>query len=169
MQLNDSEILRLGADLISPFEYSHVQPASYDLTLGRNIKFETRHGWADIDLRARLFTLVRGDFILARTVEKVKIPPYLAARVEGKSSLGRQGVVCHITAGFIDPGFEGYLTLEMMNVSNRGFQLVDGMKIAQIGFYRLVGKAVRPYGHPALGSHYQGQRDEPVVSWRDKE
>ena len=97
------------------------------------------------------------QFLLATTLERVKIPNNVCARIEGKSSLGRLGLCVHVTAGYIDPGFEGNITLELFNCAPLPIVLTPGMKIAQISFHSMDEPAERPYGHPDLGSKYQGQ------------
>lgn len=134
--------------LIVPFKLEQLQPASYDLMLDHIMDFE--------GLVYQHHILAPKEFILGSTKEKVYIPSWLVARIEGKSSLARKGLMVH-TAGFIDPGFEGTLTLEITNHSGVPFNLEAGMKIAQLAFQELDTPALRPYGHPELGSHYQGQ------------
>lgn len=134
--------------LIEPYREEQLQPASYDLILDHIMDFEGLVYYHHI--------LAPKEFILGSTKEKVNIPDFLVARIEGKSSLARKGLMVH-TAGFIDPGFEGNLTLEITNHSGVPFQLDVGMKIAQLAFQTLDYPAQRPYGHPNLGSHYQGQ------------
>ena len=129
-----------------------IQPASVDLTLGHEfIKSDgtvfSEEGWV----------LHRGTFLLGTTVERVRIPDNIVGRVEGKSSLGRVGVLVHATAGFIDPGFEGCITLEFSNLSDRPFVLQAGMYICQISFSPLDKPALRPYGHRDLENSYQNQ------------
>jgi dCTP deaminase len=106
---------------------------------------------------AETFDIHPGQFVLASTTEHVTLSAALVARIEGKSSLGRLGLFVHITAGFIDPGFSGNITLELLNVSGRPLRLHAGMKIAQLSIQELTSPAERPYGHPDLGSKYQGQ------------
>jgi dCTP deaminase len=103
-------------------------------------------------------------FLLGCTAETVKLPADLAARIEGKSTLGRRGVAVHVTAGFVDPGFQGQLTLELKNLSRTKVFLYPGMLIAQMSVYRLTSPAVRLYGEATLGSHYQGQTG-PTPAW----
>lgn len=147
---------RLGVD---PFDPAMLQPASLDVRLG------------DTFLRDGMFihpvmgipgnqsvVLEPGIFMLAHTLETVNLPSDLAARVEGKSSWGRRGLLVHLTAGFVDPGFEGQITLELKNLSNQQLRLMIGEPIAQLSFHQLSGPAGRPYGSPGLRSHYQGQR-----------
>lgn len=159
--------------VIHPYpEDAQIQPASLDLRLG--VGFHVKREKASFanesftslrfdvgaeDLPAsEEYTLVRGEFLLATTFEYIEMPDDLVARVEGKSSLGRQGLMVHVTAGFIDPGFKGNITLEMYNLSPMPFVLKAGMKICQLSFSRVEGRVLRPYGHPELGSKYQGQQ-----------
>lgn len=134
--------------LIKPFSTQLLQPASYDLILDHLMDFE---GTIIED-----YFLAPKEFILGSTREWVNIPITLVARIEGKSSLARKGLMVH-TAGFIDPGFRGNLTLEITNHSSVPVLLGKGMKIAQLAFQHLDFPAERPYGHPELGSHYQNQ------------
>lgn len=167
-----------------------VQPASIDLRLGRQFRTFNNHGHTHIDPAAdqpgltelvevgvpaadpdgpardhprTQFVLHPGEFVLGTTYETVRIPPHLAARIEGKSSLGRLGLLVHSTAGFIDPGFSGLITLELSNVASLPIILRPGMPIAQLCVMRLTSPARRPYGHPGLNSKYQGQ-DTPTAS-----
>lgn len=135
---------------ISHFNPDQIQPASYDVTL-------SVAGLTSEWLRP-------GEFMLASTNEVFVIPSWLAARVEGKSSWGRRGLLVHATAGFIDPGFRGDITLELANIGREPLRLVPGMAISQVSFHELSTPARRPYGSPGLGSHYQGQRG-PTPSW----
>lgn len=169
MILSDFDINRAISDYdlrIDPFDFARLQPASYDVTLsGQFRKF--KRGMTLDPMRERspateafLATqhiLYPGEFILGSTIETVALPDTLAARFEGKSSLGRMGLMTHVTAGFIDPGFQGTLTLEIHNVNQNPILLTEGMPIGQLCFTRLVTPASRPYGHASLGSHYQGQ------------
>lgn len=127
------------------------QPASVELTLSGD------YCWSGRQRRVEELWLSRGDFILASTLETVKIPDNLVAQVNGKSSLARKGLVIHQTAGFIDPGFHGQVTLELSNVGEP-IRLTPGMPICQLAFMLMTSPAQRPYGHKALGSHYQGQQ-----------
>ena len=104
------------------------------------------------------FILHPGEFVLGSTAERVSVPDDLVARIEGKSSLGRLGLLIHSTAGFIDPGFDGHITLELANVANLPITIYPGMKIGQVSFLRMTTSADHPYGSSALGSKYQGQR-----------
>lgn len=161
-----------------PLKDVQIQPASVDLTLGPTFVEFTQplvgpNGIEAIDPTLQVppgwtvtygvlagdgyYTLKPGAFVLATTIEKVSIGPTIAARVEGKSSLGRLGLVVHATAGFIDPGFTGNITLELTNFNPRPIILRLGMKICQLSFYKMEGRVARPYGHPDLNSKYQGQ------------
>lgn len=137
--------------LIVPFDNNLLQPASYDLILGRILVLTGRVS----DRVSDEHWIETHEFCLGSTMEYVNIPIDLVARIEGKSSLARKGIMVH-TAGFIDPGFEGQLTLEIVNHGPR-FLLREGMRIAQLAFQMLDLPAERPYGHPELGSHYHGQ------------
>lgn len=147
--LSDGTLKMFGEELISPFNLSKIQPASYDLMLDILSKYGTNH------LNNRWF-LGPGEFTLANTIETISMPDYLVGRLEGKSSWARLGLIIH-TAGFIDPGFHGQLVLEITNLSRNKIELVQGSLIAQICFERLDHASQKPYGHPDLHSHYQGQ------------
>jgi len=173
--LSDSTIRRLVAEervLIDPWDPTMVQPASVDLKLGPSFRVFHNHRIQTIDLANPPkdltehvevgddpFVIHPGEFVLGRTVETVALPDDLVARIEGKSSLGRLGLICHATAGFVDPGFEGTLTLEITNFNSVPIVLRPGLPIAQLSLMSLDAPAERPYGHPDLGSHYQGQRE----------
>ena len=171
MILSDGTISQLIAAerlTISPLVRAHIQPSSVDLCLGFSFRvFEThRHDLIDPfekqDLTREVeakddFVLHPGEFVLASTAETVGLPDNIVARVDGKSSLGRLGLLIHATAGFVDPGFRGQITLELSNVAPMPIRLSPGMKIAQISFWTLDQPAQRPYGHPELGSKYQDQ------------
>ncbi|HET9720897.1 MAG TPA: dCTP deaminase [Solirubrobacteraceae bacterium] len=173
--LSDATIRELvGAHRITidPWEPSHVQPASVDLRLGDSFRVFHNHRTASIDLRnppanlteevvipaGEAFVIHPGEFALGRTLEYVELPDDIVARIEGKSSLGRLGLIVHATAGFCDPGFRGTLTLELNNLTRVPILLYPGLPIAQLSFMTLDRPAARPYGSPGLGSHYQGQR-----------
>jgi dCTP deaminase len=173
--LSDGTILRLveeGRIRIDPWDPKLVQPASIDLRLGDSFRVFHNHRATAIDLRdppANLteevvvpagepFVIHPGEFCLGRTLEWVKIPDDIVARIEGKSSLGRLGLIVHATAGFCDPGFEGTLTLELNNLTRVPIRLYPDLPIAQLSFMTLDQPALKPYGTPGLGSHYQGQR-----------
>jgi dCTP deaminase len=157
---------------IDPWEETNLQPASVDLRLGDSFRVFHNHRVASIDLHnppANLteevligtgdaFVIHPGEFALGRTLEYVALPDDIVARIEGKSSLGRLGLIVHATAGFCDPGFEGTLTLELNNLTRVPILLYPGVPIAQLSFMALDRPARRPYGSPGLGSHYQGQR-----------
>ncbi len=146
-QLSDGTI-RSIPNLITPFVDCQLQPASYDLLLGE---------WQGPDV------LEPGEFRLASTVETVKIPDDLSGSLRGKSSVARLGLIVE-AAGFVDPGFEGQLTLELYNMGNKAFVFRRNMPICQIAFFPLDKPAERPYGCETLGSHYQGQTG-PTPSW----
>ena len=165
------ERLAAGSIVVTPFEPDHVQPASIDLRLDeRFLVFDAARG-AAIDLAdppaelmrevkasdADPFVLHPGQFALGATLESVGVPDDLVGRLEGKSSLGRLGLLIHSTAGFIDPGFAGQITLELGNVAALPLVLRPGMRIGQISFLQMTSAAERPYGSTGLGSHYQGQ------------
>ena len=169
---------RLG---IEPFEPDLVQPSSIDVRLDRRFRVFNNQKYTHIDPSKRQddltapvdvpvdepFVLHPGEFVLASTLEVITLPDDLAARLEGKSSLGRLGLLTHSTAGFIDPGFSGHVTLELSNVANLPITLWPGMKIGQLCVFRLSSPAERPYGAGATGSRYQGQvGPTPSRSWR---
>ncbi len=173
--LSDGTILQFVQDgliKIDPWDPSMVQPASVDLRLGDSFRVFHNHRATAIDLRdppsnlteevvmpdGEAFVIHPGEFCLGRTLEWVQIPDDIVARIEGKSSLGRLGLIVHATAGFCDPGFEGSLTLELNNLTRVPIRLYPGLPIAQLSFMTLDRPALRPYGSPGLGSHYQGQR-----------
>ena len=154
--------------VIEPLDFEDVQPASVDVHLAAQFKELTSkyidptkrdlvqvRGFSVVEGSA--YVLAPGKFVLASTVERVEIPNYMVSRIEGKSSLGRLGLAVHSTAGFIDPGFKGMLTLEVSNNSGATIYLWPSMKIGQLSFEYLHSPAVRPYGSAGLGSHYQGQ------------
>ena len=172
--LSDGTILRLveeGRIVIEPWEPSHVQPASVDLRLGDSFRVFHNHRTTAIDLRdpptnlteevvceeGEPFVIHPGEFVLGRTLEWVELPDDIVARIEGKSSLGRLGLIVHATAGFVDPGWKGTLTLEITNLTRIPIKLYPGLPIAQLSFMTLDAPAEHPYGSPELGSHYQGQ------------
>jgi len=172
--LSDGTILDLveaGRIRIDPWDPSLVQPASVDLRLGDSFRVFHNHRTAAIDLRdppthlteevvataEEGFVIHPGEFCLGRTLEWVELPEDVVARIEGKSSLGRLGLIVHATAGFCDPGWRGTLTLELNNLTRVPIKLYPGLLIAQLSFMALDKPALRPYGSPELGSHYQGQ------------
>jgi dCTP deaminase len=170
--LSDGTIRRLveeGRLVIDPWNPELVQPASVDLTLGDSFRVFHNHRTAAIDLRdpptnhteeitgEEMFVIHPGEFVLGVTREYVELPDDIVARIEGKSSLGRLGLIVHATAGFVDPGFKGTLTLEITNLTRVPIKLYPGLLIAQLSFMTLDAPAERPYGSEELGSHYQGQ------------
>jgi dCTP deaminase len=174
--LSDGTIRRLVADgrvRIEPWDETMVQPASVDLRLGTSFRVFHNHRISAIDLadpprnltelveigEADSFVIHPGEFVLGSTQEHVELPNDIVARIEGKSSLGRLGLIVHATAGFVDPGFQGTLTLEITNLTRVPIILWPGKPIAQLSFMALDQPAERPYGHPDLGSHYHGQVD----------
>lgn len=172
--LNDTKLLDLGPQLIQPFWPNSVQPASIDVHIDRYFHLAVSgkwHTWADprvpcddcfselIEVeQGKVFDMGPGGFVLASTFERLTVPPNMIARFEGKSSLARLGLLTHVTAGFIDPGFEGHVTLELKNLLPVNFVITPGMKIGQICFEEMQDEARYPYGHAHNGSHYQGQR-----------
>ncbi|HSU71330.1 MAG TPA: dCTP deaminase [Micrococcaceae bacterium] len=158
--------------VLDPFEASMVQPSSVDVRIDRFFRLFDNHKYAHIDPAedqpelTRLvevapdepFILHPGEFVLGSTYETVTLPDDVAARLEGKSSLGRLGLLTHSTAGFIDPGFSGHVTLELSNVATLPIKLWPGMKIGQLCFFQLSSPAEHPYGTGDYGNRYQGQR-----------
>lgn len=155
--LSDRNILELQGEmeLIYPFYYDQLQPCSYDLRLSNELK--TIRG-KTINLNDGDYTLKPNEFILGSTFEHVSIPNNISAFVDGKSSLGRLGIAVHITAGFIDSGFTGNITLEIKNNSDKQFKLSKNMLIGQIIFFELKDECMRPYGSDGLNSHYQNSK-----------
>ncbi|EKA60976.1 dCTP deaminase [Janibacter hoylei] len=175
MLLSDRDIraeIDAGRVVLDPWDPTMVQPSSVDVRLDKFFRLFDNHKYPVIDPAAdqpdltRLievesdegFVLHPGEFVLGSTLETVSLADDLAARVEGKSSLGRLGLLTHATAGFVDPGFSGHVTLELSNVATLPIRLWPGMKIGQLCFFRLSSPAEHPYGSAAYGSHYQGQR-----------
>jgi dCTP deaminase len=174
--LSDGTIRRLVGEeriKIRPWDPAMVQPASVDLKLGTSFRVFHNHRLPAIDLAQppsgvtehvqieenANFVIHPGEFVLGTTVEWVELPDDIVARIEGKSSLGRLGLIVHATAGFVDPGFSGTLTLEITNLTRVPIVLWPGKPIAQLSFMALDQAAERPYGHPDLGSHYQSQAE----------
>jgi len=172
--LSDGTILSLveaGRITIDPWDPGRVQPASVDLRLGDSFRVFHNHRTTAIDLReppSNLteevtiedgvpFVIHPGEFALGRTLEWVELPDDIVARIEGKSSIGRLGLIVHATAGFCDPGWKGTLTLELNNLTRVPIKLYPGLPIAQLSVMALDRAAERPYGSKELGSHYQGQ------------
>ena len=166
------ELVEAGRIGIDPWDPALVQPASIDLRLGDSFRVFHNHRASAIDLRDpptglteevvidgdESFVIHPGEFCLGRTLEWVELPDDIVARIEGKSSIGRLGLIVHATAGFCDPGWRGTLTLELNNLTRVPIKLYPGLLIAQLSFMGLDRPAQRPYGSPELGSHYQGQR-----------
>jgi dCTP deaminase len=166
-----------GRIVIDPFEASNVQPSSVDVRVDRQFRVFHNARYPYIDVRQPMddltelveisgeepFILHPGEFVLGQTLERVTLPDDLVARLEGKSSLGRLGLLIHSTAGFVDSGFSGNLTLELSNVANLPITIYHGMPIGQISFMRMDGPVERPYGSGEAGSKYQGQA-EPTPS-----
>lgn len=175
MILSDRDLraeIAQGRIIIEPFDASCVQPSSIDVKVSNLFRVFRNHTAGVIDVKKDLtdltelieidadgvFMLHPGEFVLGSTLERVGVPNDLVGRVEGKSSLGRLGLLIHSTAGFIDAGFDGHVTLELANVANLPITLYPGMKIGQISFMKMTSPAENPYGSGAAGSKYQGQR-----------
>src|SRR5207245_10415683 len=176
------EEIALGRIEIDPFDESALQPSSIDLHVDRTFRTFHNARYPYIDVKKEMaeltelvevegdnpFILHPGEFVLGSTLERVRLPDDLVARLEGKSSLGRLGLLIHSTAGYVDPGWDGYLTLELSNVANLPITIYPGMKIGQISFLRLTSPAEAPYG--SAGNKYQGQRGPtPSRFFRDFE
>jgi dCTP deaminase len=172
---------RIGID---PFEPGLMQPSSLDVRVDRLFRVFRNSRYPYIDVKAQqedltelvevegeeAFILHPGEFVLGSTLERVRLPDDLVARLEGKSSLGRLGLLIHSTAGFIDPGWDGHVTLELSNVANLPITIYPGMKIGQLSFVQLSEPAEKPYGSGGLGSKYQGQRGPtPSRYWQNFE
>ena len=175
MILSDRSIrdeLATGRIVIEPLDESCIQPSSVDLHIDRYFRVFRNHTMGYIDVKQDVeeltelveikeddvFILHPREFVLGSTAERVALPDDLVARLEGKSSLGRLGLLIHSTAGFVDAGWDGHLTLELSNVANLPITLYPGMKIGQISFLRMTTPADHPYGSKGVGSKYQGQR-----------
>ncbi|WP_104191742.1 dCTP deaminase [Cryobacterium sp. Y82] len=175
MLLSDRDIkaeLNAGRIGLEPLDPAMIQPSSIDVRLDRLFRLFDNHKYAYIDPAEdqpelthlietkpdEPFILHPGEFVLGATYEQVTLPDDVAARLEGKSSLGRLGLLTHSTAGFIDPGFSGHVTLELSNVATLPIKLWPGMKIGQLCFFQLSSPAEKPYGSSEYGSRYQGQR-----------
>lgn len=173
--LSDRDIrlaINAGDLAIDPFEPGLIQPSSIDVRMDRFFRVFNNSRYTHIDPKLQqddltslvevaegdAFVLHPGEFVLSSTLEKFRLPANLAGRLEGKSSLGRLGLLTHSTAGFIDPGFEGHITLELSNVANLPITLWPGMKVGQLALFTMSSPAETPYGSGALGSKYQGQR-----------
>lgn len=174
MLISDRDIRALvaqGRVVLEPWDPEMVQPASIDVRLDRYFRLFDNHKYAMIDPAKEQPGLTRlldvgdkplilhpGEFVLGSTFEHVTLPDDIAARLEGKSSLGRLGLLTHSTAGFIDPGFTGHITLELSNTATMPIALYPGMKIGQLCFFQMSSPSEAPYGSAAKGSRYQGQR-----------
>ncbi|WP_072343252.1 dCTP deaminase [Actinomyces urinae] len=174
MLLSDRDIrahIDAGKIALDPWDPNMVQPASIDVRLDRYFRLFNNHKYPVIDPAAdqseltslvdvgnEPFVLHPGEFVLGATYEQVTLADDIAARLEGKSSLGRLGLLTHSTAGFIDPGFTGHVTLELSNTATMPILLYPGMKVGQLCFFQLSSPAEAPYGKGARGSRYQGQR-----------
>ncbi|MBE2998318.1 dCTP deaminase [Nocardiopsis sp. HNM0947] len=175
MLLSDRDIrseIDAGRVKLDPFDPGLIQPSSIDVRLDRFFRVFENHKYPHIDPSveqpdltrlietdgSEAFILHPGEFVLASTYEVVSLPDDIASRLEGKSSLGRLGLLTHSTAGFIDPGFSGHVTLELSNVATLPIKLYPGMKIGQLCMFRLSSPAQHPYGSAVYGSKYQGQR-----------
>lgn len=157
---------------IDPFDADLIQPSSIDVRMDRFFRVFNNSRYTHIDPKQQqddltslvevaegdAFVLHPGEFVLGATLETFKLPAHYAGRLEGKSSLGRLGLLTHSTAGFIDPGFEGHITLELSNVANLPITLWPGMKVGQLAIFSMSSPAEIPYGSGVLGSKYQGQR-----------
>ncbi|WP_250289862.1 dCTP deaminase [Frankia sp. CiP1_Cm_nod1] len=185
MLLSDRDIraeIAAGRVRLEPYDPVLVQPSSIDLRLDRWFRVFQNHRYSHIDPAIEQedlteliapdvdepFVLHPGEFVLGSTLEIISLPDDLAGRLEGKSSLGRLGLLTHSTAGFIDPGFSGHVTLELSNVATLPIKIWPGMKIGQLCLFRLSSPATHPYGSAVYGSRYQGQRGPtPSRAYRD--
>ena len=175
MLLSDRDIrseITNGRVAVEPFEEAMIQPSSVDVRLDKFFRVFENHKYSVIDPSIEqpeltreviaeddeAFILHPGEFVLASTYEVITLPDDIAGRLEGKSSLGRLGLLTHSTAGFIDPGFSGHITLELSNVANLPVKLYPGMKIGQLCLIKLSSPAEHPYGSAIYASRYQGQR-----------
>jgi dCTP deaminase len=185
MVLSDRTIRRLldeGRIEIDPYDESLLQPSSVDVRVDRYFRVFHNARYPYIDVREpqedltelveldgdRPFILHPGEFVLGSTLERITMPDDIVGRLDGKSSLGRLGLLIHSTAGFIDPGWDGHVTLELSNVANLPITIYYGMKIGQLSFVQLSEPAEKPYGSDALGSKYQGQKGPtPSRYWKN--
>ena len=185
MVLSDRTIRRLvdeGRIGVEPFDPGLMQPSSLDVRVDRFFRVFRNSRYPYIDVKTEqeeltelvevpaeeAFILHPGEFVLGSTLERITLPDDLVARLEGKSSLGRLGLLIHSTAGFIDPGWDGHVTLELSNVANLPITIYPGMKIGQISFVQLSEPAEHPYGSEGIGSKYQGQRGPtPSRYWQN--
>jgi dCTP deaminase len=183
--LSDRTIRRLvdeGKIGVEPFDPGLMQPSSLDVRVDRLFRVFRNSRYPYIDVKTEqeeltelvevpqeeAFILHPGEFVLGSTLERITLPDDLVARLEGKSSLGRLGLLIHSTAGFIDPGWDGHVTLELSNVANLPITIYPGMKIGQLSFVQLSEPAEHPYGSAGIGSKYQGQRGPtPSRYWQN--
>jgi len=173
--LSDASVrqaIAAGRIVIDPFDDAAIQPSSVDVRVDSLFRVFRNHTAGVIDVKSDMteltelidiprdgvFMLHPGEFVLGSTLETIGVPDDLVARIEGKSSLGRLGLLIHSTAGFIDAGFFGHITLELANVASLPITIYPGMKIGQVSFMRMTSAAEHPYGRGAKGSKYQGQR-----------
>ena len=185
MVLSDRTIRRLlgeGRIGIDPYAEELLQPSSVDVRVDKLFRVFRNSRYPFIDVKQEMeeltelveidpqeaFILHPGEFVLGSTLERITLPDDLVARLEGKSSLGRLGLLIHSTAGFIDPGWDGHVTLELSNVANLPITIYYGMKIGQLSFVQLSEPAEHPYGTGSLGSKYQGQAGPtPSRYWKN--
>jgi dCTP deaminase len=185
MLLSDRDIrseIESGRVQLDPLDMGMIQPSSIDVRLDKFFRLFDNHKYPFIDPAeeqpdltrgvevdpGEAFILHPGEFVLGSTFELVTLPDDIAARLEGKSSLGRLGLLTHSTAGFVDPGFSGHVTLELSNVATLPIKLWPGMKIGQLCFFRLTSPSEHPYGSDKYGSRYQGQRGPTASrSWKN--
>jgi len=183
MILADSDILKnikKGKIKIQPFKKENLQPASLDLELAEKVRVFDNWQVGIIDIKKKTdpsrlvkipprgFVLHPGEFILGATKEKITLSNDIAAKLEGRSSLGRLGLIIHATAGYVDPGFSGWLTFEITNVARLPIKIYTHMRVAQICFYQMSSPVAHPYGDPHLKSKYQGQKDATASrAWQD--
>lgn len=183
MILSDRDILKRiekGEIVIEPFERKNLQPSTVDLHLFDEIRVFNSFKTGVIDLKEKVeasqvvkigedgLVIHPGEFFLGSTEERIVLPNDIAAKLEGRSSLGRLGLIIHATAGYVDPGFSGWLTFEISNLSRLPIKIYAGMRIAQICFFQMSSEVLNPYGSKSLGSKYQGQKG-PTASkiWMD--
>lgn len=183
MILSDKDILikiKKGEIKIAPFDKTCVQPSTVDLHLFNEVRIFDNWQTGIVDVKEKTdnsrvvkidkkgFIIHPGEFLLGSTVEKITLPDDVAAKLEGRSSLGRLGLVIHATAGYVDPGFSGWLTFELSNLSRLPIRIYEGMRMAQICFFQMSSPVLHPYGSGKLGSKYQGQKG-PTASraWLD--
>ena len=181
MLLSDRDIkaqIEAGRIGLDPLEMGLLQPSSMDVRLDKFFRLFDNHKYPFIDPKEQqdeltrlvevepneAFILHQGEFVLGSTFEFVSLPDDIAARLEGKSSLGRLGLLTHSTAGFVDPGFQGHVTLELSNVATLPIKLWPGMKIGQLCFFQLSSASENQYGSQKYGSRYQGQRGPTASS-----